>query len=88
MDRIEGKVTTTLGNDPESPLIPSPSKDSGGSLNWLQGLVEQGRKKREEEAAALFKWMQENPQATAAQFIEQATKSSCEAASAATKSRC
>jgi hypothetical protein len=38
------------------------------------GGIEQGPKKQEEKAAADFKWMQENPQATAAQFVEQATK--------------
>jgi len=81
MDRVEGKVTTILGNDPESPLIPppSPSEARGSStLEWLQGVIEQGRKKQEEQDAALFKWKQENPQATAEQFVEQATKISRE----------
>jgi hypothetical protein len=38
------------------------------------GGIEQGRKKQEEEAAAAFKWLQENPPATAAQYVEQLRK--------------
>jgi hypothetical protein len=32
------------------------------------------REKKEAEEAAIAKWMQENPQATAAQYIEEAKK--------------
>jgi hypothetical protein len=77
MDRVEGKVTTILGNDPESPLIPTPppSQDRVRStLEWVQWVIEQGRKRQKEEAATAFKWMQQNPGATTEQYVEQVRK--------------
>ena len=61
-----------LSGDPENPLIPS-AEHTGNSI-WLSDFLDEAHKKHEREEAAISKWMQENPQATAAHYREYVKK--------------
>ena len=64
-----------LSGDPENPLIPRPLPSEDRSTKWLDETLNKIREKEAVEAA-ISNWLKENPQATAAQYIEQVKKNS------------